>query len=250
MIFGLRACLLVALATALAAAAPLAAPGQAAPSPGHQADVSYERSSAQEIRSAARQIMDQPQFRERQSVWERLRQKLFELLAGLNRDWSPNFRVIGWILFGWCVLALLAVLGHMIWSIVALIRTRRQGGAAGISSVGGIISPADRSFEDLYSEMLALARSGDFRHAISLMLPALVRWLDDKGALRIHPSKTSGDYAREYPPGQPGRQSFRQFTNQFDAVVYGGHDFDSQAYQRLGIIFEDVRRDAGKVQTF
>ncbi|NQT21508.1 MAG: hypothetical protein HQ592_17520, partial [Planctomycetes bacterium] len=111
--------------------------------------------------------------------------------------------VIFWIVFAWCVIALLAILGHAVWTVVVMVRAR------GLSSYPDI-SPAGRararpgSYDELIKQMRELAGRAAYREAIGLMMVALLRWLERADVLRFHQSKTNGDYVREYPQQGPG----------------------------------------------
>lgn len=78
------------------------------------------------------------------------------------------------------------------------------------------------------------------------MMGALLRRLDEIGALRFHESKTNGDYVKEYIPDFTERKDFERFVLAFDTTVYGGGTCRRQTYQNLNEIFEQICNNAAK----
>jgi len=75
---------------------------------------------------------------------------------------------------------------------------------------------------DYWAESRELSASGDYVGASHALYAAVVDALARSGAVKFHPSKTSGDYALELRRG--GFRSsgeFRAFARRFDRVVYG-----------------------------
>jgi hypothetical protein len=82
------------------------------------------------------------------------------------------------------------------------------------------------------AERLAAAeRFTDAAHALYRgLLDALVR----HDQLRLHPSKTSGDYARELQRrGSLSHAPFRRFARMYDRVLFGDLTVDAAAYAAL-----------------
>jgi hypothetical protein len=107
-------------------------------------------------------------------------------------------------------------------------------GASSAGRAGG----HPESYHELRGLMGRLANQGAFREAVSVMMLALVRWLEHLDILRFHHSKTNGDYVREYGAGRWGREDFRRFVIAFDASVYSGAPCGRDAYESLNAIFE------------
>jgi hypothetical protein len=64
--------------------------------------------------------------------------------------------------------------------------------------------------------------------------------------LRLDPSKTSGDYARELRSrGSPRYSVFRSFARRFDVAVYGHCGCDATALADLMQLAEPFRSDRG-----
>jgi hypothetical protein len=75
---------------------------------------------------------------------------------------------------------------------------------------------------DPWSESERLAAAGDFMGAAHALYQAVLRRLAASERVRLHASKTSGDYARELRRrGSPLAASFQRFGRRFDRIVFG-----------------------------
>ncbi len=75
---------------------------------------------------------------------------------------------------------------------------------------------------DYWAESRELSASGDYVGASHALYAAVIDALARNGAVKFHPSKTSGDYALELRRGGFGSSGeFRAFARRFDRVVYG-----------------------------
>ena len=109
-------------------------------------------------------------------------------------------RFIAWAVAAWCLLSLLAILGDLGWTIWLLVRPRESSSMAELP--GSSERYENASFEQLWERSAELARAGEFRAAIGVLLVALLHRLDALKVLHFHKSKTNGEYVREYP-GEP-----------------------------------------------
>ena len=210
------------------------------PAPAEQP--SYDRPDADHIRSTTDDILSDPRFRPRTSFGQ-------WLVARLGRWWKlrPGAgswlgRTVLWALVIWCVLALLAIFIHVIWTLWTMVRPGRRAGRLG-ARAPRFSSPESLSFEELRANARRAAEAGRFPEALSLLMRALLVRLGGLGILGLHQSKTNGDYVREYPPASAGRPPFLQFAGAFDGVVYGGADCDRAGYGRLESLCEQVLAD-------
>jgi len=205
----------------------------------------YERPEPDVIRSETRRILSDPSFAPRRSLWE----WLLEKLSGLRppRGSGVLFRILLWVLFIWCVLTLAAILAHLIWTLVVMLRGPREG------SVRGAGRPHFRiehtlSYEELCKRMLGLAEEGRFAEAVGVMMIAAVRWLELKAIVHFHQSKTNGDYVGEYPGARPSSGAFSRFVGAFDNMVYGGEACGEEGYVRMNGLFDRIRENVAQEQ--
>jgi hypothetical protein len=90
-----------------------------------------------------------------------------------------------------------------------------------------------------------LADAGDHATACHALYEAVLDDLARTGALRFHPSKTSGDYARELARrGSRSAPSFLAFARQFERIVFGTTAVNTDDFERLVNAAEHVKPTA------
>lgn len=198
----------------------------------------YERPDAETIKMHTRQILSDIRFSPRKTFWQWLIDKLARWKGpklDLGTGWA---KFIFWVVFFWCVLTLVAILIHLIWTIHILISSRtissRVHRHIGRESLGA------KSFKELCKIAQELAGKQAFREAIGILMLALLRWLDSGSLIRFHESKTNGDYIREYPTAHPSCKDFKKFVNAFEHTIYGGLQVDGQVYRQMNFLLEHI----------
>ncbi|MBX6331799.1 MAG: DUF4129 domain-containing protein [Gemmatimonadaceae bacterium] len=184
------------------------------------------------IRSTVDAVFRDPAFR-RISLW------------GKFVDWLGNVLLQLWVLirpvFGtlresptlyWTVIALVAlILAAVIARAVYVWYARTQAGAPGLAWER---SPLRRLGRDPWQAAQELAAQGNFTDAAHALYAALLEAAARQQQVRLHPSKTVGDYVRELR----GRSSalfarFREFARSYETVIYGIGHCDASRYERL-----------------
>lgn len=95
----------------------------------------------------------------------------------------------------------------------------------------------------MLAEAERLAAAGDYTGAAHVLFAALLATGAARGELRLHPSKTTGDYARELRRRNASwLQSFQLFRSRYDRVIYGDMLCSADDYHALA-------REAGSVLT-
>jgi hypothetical protein len=90
------------------------------------------------------------------------------------------------------------------------------------------------SSTDPWRDAELLAANGQFTEAAHALYRAALAMLATKGLVRLHESKTSGDYARELRRrGAPVHTPFRQFGTRYDRIIYGAGECDAVQYAAL-----------------
>ena len=214
-------------------------PGRAVPGPPPFAR--YERLPAADIKAETKQVLADPRFTDRVSFWGWLLDKLSDWRLP-QVDWGSDLaRVVLWVVTIACVMTLAAILAHLGWTIAMLlgIGGHRRDGERSKPHFGLI--PPDATYKELEALRRRLARDGRFREAIGVMMVSLLRWLESRRVIEVHPSKTNGDYVREFPRGRPEEADFRRFVRTFDGTAYGGTPCEAGAYSRMDVLFQEVR---------
>jgi 2-keto-3-deoxy-6-phosphogluconate aldolase len=107
-------------------------------------------------------------------------------------------------------------------------------------------SPARARAADAWREAERLAAAGQFTDASHALLAALLSVFAQRGEVRLHASKTAGDYARELARrGSPARSAFQQFRRRYDAVIFGVGTCTADQYAALLRDAEPILARAG-----
>ena len=122
-------------------------------------------------------------------------------------------------------LAAAAVVARAIW----LWRARSVVGRPAGGFAGAFFRAADP-----WARAQALAEAGDHTAAAHALYAALLEAAARAQQVRLHPSKTAGDYARELRSrGSRLAQRFREFARDYEVVIYGDQRCDADRYERL-----------------
>ncbi len=183
------------------------------------------------IRRAVDAVYGAPTFN-RTSLWDRFWEFVGEMLGRLYVWLSPAFGALRRSppLF-WAVLIALGLLtAAVIARSLYLWRARTALRIAG----GGWETKAGATRGDALSSAQRLATLGDFTAAAHALYAALLDAGARQNQLRLHPSKTAGDYVREVrrhsSPIFPG---FRDFARAYERVIYGLGECNRERYERL-----------------
>jgi hypothetical protein len=92
-------------------------------------------------------------------------------------------------------------------------------------------------------EARRLAHEGRYADAMHVLYAAILDVLSHQRLVRLHSSKTSGDFARELRGrGHPAYDAFRVFVRRFDRLFYGYDTVDAAAFDALWGDAERVMR--------
>ena len=133
----------------------------------------------------------------------------------------------------WTVIAIvgaiaLAIVARLAW--VSYMRRKRGIAARPVLAGGG----AGGHARDPWTAAQQYAASGDFTAAAHALYAALLATIARRGLVRLHPSKTAGDYARELRArSAAGFSLFRDFARAYDVVVYGSGVCDEERWEWL-----------------
>jgi Domain of unknown function (DUF4129) len=87
---------------------------------------------------------------------------------------------------------------------------------------------------DAWSAAQQLAARGDYTAAAHALYAALLDAGARQNQLKLHPSKTAGDYVREVRRrASPIFPSLRDFARAYEIVIYGLGECDRERYERL-----------------
>jgi hypothetical protein len=166
------------------------------------------------------------------SLWSRFWEWIQRELATFFSWLAPAFSALrrSPTLF-WAVLIVISLLTAAVaarWIFLWRARTALRISGAGWDQQRG----ASRG--DAWIAAQQLAARGDYTAAAHALYAALLDAGARQNQLKLHPSKTAGDYLREVrrraSPIFPG---FRDFARAYELVIYGLGECDRERYERL-----------------
>lgn len=142
----------------------------------------------------------------------------------------------------WAVGALLAILGHAIWTIYGLV-----GGRKGEEvQVEHRRVQAQQSREELERQMGELARRGEYRLAIALLRDYVLKGFGEVGELGWRETKTNGEFLREVEKNQEHYRWLDGLLGKMEAVVYGGENCTAERFGDLVCESRQLMSHVGK----
>lgn len=166
--------------------------------------------------------------------------------AGYRRSYTTSLfaRLMDWIGRVWArILAplahlpgvrtavLLAAVIAVLVLIARVVLSERASAVAGRRTPG---APASGAGPDPWQVADRLASAGQFTAAAHALYEALLLRLSTGGAVRLHPSKTAGDYARELRRGaSAAHPPFQSFRVRYDHLIYGTGVCTAEDYAAL-----------------
>lgn len=145
-------------------------------------------------------------------LWTRILSPLYHL---------PKLRTIVLLLAGLFVVVL----------VVRMILSARAAGADERRARG---AAAGEALPDPWRQADGLASAGQFTAAAHALYEALLARLSARGVVRLHPSKTAGDYARELGRRRAAEHPpFELFRRRYDRLIYGTGACSAEDYAAL-----------------
>jgi len=175
------------------------------------------------------------------SILERIGRWLERLLGLLPEGAGRSVSWLGWVVFGFAVLLLVAVL---VLAVRSLVRSFARSERRRISRVEALEPPAPSDPDALLARAREAAAGGAYAEAIRLLYLALLLRLDAAGLLRYRRSHTNWEYLGML--GAAGlREPFSSFTSIFDRKHYGREPATESDYGRCQSLFEQMLQAAG-----
>lgn len=146
-------------------------------------------------------------------------------MLGAMRAETP---ALYWTIIGLIAFVAFAILarGAYIFHTRRLERSALSGATPGSDAAGRRLDP--------WEEAQLAASRGDFTGAAHALYSALLMALARREQLRLHPSKTIGDYVRELRARSSSSLAhFRDFARVYEVVVYSLGTCDRERYERL-----------------
>ena len=191
------------------------------------------------IRAAADTVFSQSAFN-RVSPWQIFWGWVFDLL---RRGWAlidPLLSVLrrSPVLY-WTVIVILALV--VIAIVVRALYLWYQRRLFDAAALAWEKSPLRRAGRDAWTAAEELSARGDYTDAAHALYAALLESAARGGQIRLHPSKTAGDYVRELRNRSSAIFTlFREFARSYETVIYGIGTCDAERYRRLRTLAGEV----------
>lgn len=193
--------------------------------------VLFDSIPEQTIRRAVDSVFGSAAYN-RASLWQRFWEWVGRMLRVFFSWIAPAFFALRRSppLF-WAVLIVLTLLTAAViarWIYLWRARTALRIAGTGWDAHG------EFSRGDAWSAAQQLAARGDYTAAAHALYAALLDAGARQDQLKLHPSKTAGDYVREVRRrASPIFPSLRDFARAYDIVIYGLGECDRERYERL-----------------
>jgi hypothetical protein len=159
----------------------------------------------------------------RQSLFGRFLRFVFDRLSDLQRllGGSSSARFVA-------IAAVALIVAVIIGRIVIARRIEEQRGRIRAGRVG------TRGRTDYWASARELANAGDYAAACHALYAAVLESLARSGTVRVHASKTSGDYSRELARRAAiAATPFAAFARQFERTVFSTESVTAEDFDRL-----------------
>ncbi len=168
----------------------------------------------------------------KQSIWDKIKLKIAELLSKIFKDLDPNkanaytvniLRIIG-----------IVVIAFLIFILVRYLMSKDGNFLFGRKNRKINIRTQDLE-ENIHEinfpqTILQLEQQHDYRSAIRYHFLFALKKLSDKNLIQWNPEKTNRDYLRELK-NENLREDFRRIAYVYDYIWYGEFDTEEKEYQ-------------------
>ena len=218
----------------------MATAGRHAPPP-DPATLTALQIPASAVRDSIAAVFRQPAYDRtvRQTVWDHIVSWIGDLFRALF-DAVHGSRPVYWTVVTALVVVALAAIARAI-----SLGQRRMPGRAAERELARRRGGA-RGGRDPWLLAQELSARGDYTEAAHALYRALLEALARRERVRLHPSKTVGDYVRDLRQRSSslfGR--FRDFARSYETVVYGLGTCDRERYERLHALAAPIVQPAG-----
>jgi hypothetical protein len=194
---------------------------------------------AGEIRQRAHEILQRPEFGRHESLLERIVSWIGDLFAKITFGLGGGPGFLGNLVSLAIVAGIVFVLVLIVRSLLGRTRLPKPTAADELT----IELEEGRDAADWRSDAERFEAAGQWREAMRSRYRELVRLLIDDGVLADLPGRTTGEYRGEFVRARAAQaDSFRELTELFEAVWYGGVETDAADNQRFRLLADGLRR--------
>jgi hypothetical protein len=185
------------------------------------------------VREAAREVLARPEFADsaadQPGWWESFLEWLQGVLGGVGRVARALPEWVFWLIVVWMVLALVAAIVHMLWTLYQMLAPGRASAEARSERrASEILGIRDLDLEGVLGRGRALLEQGRFSDAVRHFYVAAILELERHGALLPTPAKTNRDYVRELGATPRWQAPFQELTRRYERSAYSGVPTDRE----------------------
>ena len=195
------------------------------------------------IRDSVSAVFRQPAYARslKESTWDRFVSWLGEWIRSLFEAIHGS-RVVYWTTIGLFTVLIAAVLGRAAY--LGYLQREQSAQDHGFRTRG-----TSRGGRDPWVLAQELAGAGNYTDAAHALYRALLEALARRERVRLHPSKTVGDYVRDLRQRSSSLFTrFRDFARSYETVVYGVGHCDRERYERLHALAAPIVQGGAEVQ--
>lgn len=168
----------------------------------------------------------------KQSIWDKIKLKIAELLSKIFKDLDPNKANA-------YTVNILRIIGIVVMAVLIFILVRylmSKDGNFLFGKKNGKINIHSQDLEENIHEInfpqtiLQLEKQQDYRSAIRYHFLFTLKKLTDKNLISWNPEKTNRDYLRELK-NENQKEDFRKIAHVYDYIWYGEFDTQEKEYQ-------------------
>jgi Domain of unknown function (DUF4129) len=201
--------------------------------------------SPEVVRNTARQVLARPEFQldsseAAESLWEFLHRLAFEVLGAFRAffEWLYQMSpLLAWLFVAALVFTLLLLVGHILWTIVMVIRRDRRQTALADALSNQKVNPAE-----LARQAEAARDRGEYILGVRLLFRACLALLEQREGRTFRPGATNREYLLRYRQ-TPLYDWLARFVWMIDSKWYGSAaclpaDFAAcrEAYDRIRLL--------------
>ena len=162
---------------------------------------------------------------------------LSDLVDAVKRLRQDN-RLLYWSIVGWLAATLLAIVGHVAWTVwKGTSAGRPQGGGRAALLDPALATRAGRDPDRMLARAEEAADAGRLAEAVTWLYLALLFRMERAGRLEFDPARTGLEYADALSRRPADRRLWLDFLDAHDPVVFGARSCPAGT-------FEDLRRRA------
>jgi hypothetical protein len=206
-----------------------------------------EAAYAAEARAVVEDVLSTSEFNgpvQRSQFWQHLKEWLGKLFGAIGRGVERFPGWVAWLLVAWLLLALVAILGHLLYVLWGLAGARGRNIPATTADRREtvLLCLATLDYEQAQARALALAEAHDWSAAIQHLYVAAILWLDRAGLIAYRRVKTNLDLLRELARYPACHAEFGRLTNVFEATIYGGRPAGETQLRTMTAALEALRQ--------